>query len=193
VSQRLSKCLEKNWNIDNAQSSYRKQHSTETAALCVFSDWRMALDKINVTLVASLDVSAAFYTINHNVLLHRLMESGIVGRAHRWFESYLKNRTAVVKWGEELSEVHELRNVVRQGSILGPVIFNVYMADLAKNLEMLKDMYGVICFSFHIYANDVILYVWCKKRNNQRSSICPSRNYLAGEYLDEREQSNAQL
>jgi hypothetical protein len=169
VSQRLSECLESNSYLHAAQSSYRKYHSTETAALCVFNDWRMALDKGCVVLVASLDVSAAFDTINHNILLGRLMETGVVGRAHKWFKSYLTNRTAVVRCGEEVSDTYGLRSGVPQGSILGPALFNMYMANLSKRLEEIKQNLETIGFNFQIYADDVLLFVWCRKEKIQEA------------------------
>jgi hypothetical protein len=194
VSQRLSECLESNSYLHAAQSAYRKYHSTETAALCVFNDWRMALDTGCVVLVASLDVSAAFDTVNHNILLGRLMENGVVGRAHKWFKSYLTNRTAVVRCGEEVSDTYGLRSGVPQGSILGSALFNLCMANLAKRLEEIKQNLETIGFNFQIYADDVLLYVWCLKEKIQEAiSILADIILVVDNWIHERKQPDAKF
>jgi hypothetical protein len=79
------------------QSAYRKFHSTETAILQVTDTWRRSIDNGRCVCIASLDVTAAFDSVNHEILLSRLKNAGVVGKAIEWFQSYLDGRTAVVK------------------------------------------------------------------------------------------------
>jgi hypothetical protein len=159
VATRLISHLEKVKYIHPHQSAYRSYHSTESATLQVTNLWRAALDQGRVVCVASLDVSAAFDTVNHTVLLSRLIQAGIIGRALKWFESYLNARTAIVSFNKATSKPFTPCSGVPQGSTLGPYLFNCYMADLARKLE-LND--GI---NFHIYADDVLIFVECKPQD----------------------------
>ena len=113
------------------QSAYRKHHSTETAILRVCNDFLEEADDRKVNLLVLLDLSAAFDTIDHNILIKRLECSfGVKGTALKWFASYLKNRTQSVKVSGFQLEKGFLQFGVPQGSVLGPVLFTMYTQPL---------------------------------------------------------------
>jgi hypothetical protein len=162
AASRLVHHLDKVAFLHPCQSAYRRRHSTETATLCVTNDWRRSLDQGKAVCVAALDVTAAFDTVDHTILLATLLQAGVYGRALKWFQSYLTDRTATVRCGDASSESITLNNGVPQGSILGPCLFNCYMAGLARELERSAGETGVV---FHIYADDVLLYAECETEN----------------------------
>jgi hypothetical protein len=134
------------------QSGFRPFHSTETATLKVLSDIYSAIDKQMVTLLALLDVSAAFDTVDHNILLQRLSTSfGIDGKAHSWLQSFTIGRTQTVHVGSTTSARSPIRSGVPQGSVLGPLLYIMYTADIARIVESI----GV---GVHLYADDIQLY-----------------------------------
>ena len=134
------------------QSAYRKFHSTESAVLKVLSDIYSEADKGKVTLLALLDMSAAFDAVDHVILLERLhFRFGFDDVALRWFRSYLTGRSQRVRYGGATSSVVLVSCGVPQGSVLGPVLFLVYSADAIA----ISDKHG---FSAHVYADDMQLY-----------------------------------
>ena len=152
VSARLKKYLGENQLYENFQSAYRQYHGTETALVRVQSDILEALDKREVAALILLDLSAAFDTIDHDLLLNRLScYVGVHGDALRWFKSYLQDRTQVVGIGDSMSSSVSLRHGVPQGSVLGPMLFCIYMLPLGNLIRS----HGI---SFHAYADDTQLY-----------------------------------
>ena len=135
------------------QSAYRKCHSTETALLKVQNDILMNLDSQCVTLLVLLDLSAAFDTVDHGVLLNRLNTSfGVRGSALQWFTSYLLNRSQRVSCDQNLSEKFNLQCGVPQGSCLGLLLFTIYASKL---FEVIKNYLP----QSHAYADDTQLYL----------------------------------
>ena len=134
------------------QSAYKSKHSTETALLKVSSDLLQATDEGKVSLLTLLDLSSAFDTIDHDILLKRLNISfGISNVALKWFSSYLSNRQQTVVTGEYISPSSTIKFGVPQGSVLGPVLFSLY----AQTLCTILVDYG---FNYHVYADDSQLY-----------------------------------
>ena len=103
------------------QSAYRQHHSTETAILKIYNDLLLAADRGECTLLVLLDLSAAFDTVNHDILITRLENRfGINNLAIAWIKSYLHHRTQQVLINKSLSNKTTLKLNVPQGSILGP-------------------------------------------------------------------------
>lgn len=145
--------LEANELMPKLQSAYRKHHSTETAVLRVLSDILTAIDKQQVTLLALLDLSAAFDCVDHDILLSRLQSTfGLGGVTLGWIRSFLTDRSQRVLFNGSLSIEIMLLFGVPQGSVLGPLLFLLYAAGIFDVIES----FGL---SGHSYADDTQLYV----------------------------------
>ena len=153
VLRRLNKHLTgNNLHIPN-QYGYKSGHSTETILIKITNDLLIASDKKTATVLLLLDLSAAFDTVNVDILLNILSaEIGIKGIALQWFRSFLTNRTMRVKVNNAYSETFVLEFGIPQGSVLGPVLFNIYVRSIYKHVEN--------C-GFHVkgFADDHQLYV----------------------------------
>ncbi len=151
VFNQLSLFLAQNNLLDNKQSGFKSGHSTETTLLSVTEALRLARAASKSSVLILLDLSAAFDTVNHQILLPTLRKMGISGTALLWFESYLSDRSFRVSWRGEVSKPQLLATGVPQGSVLGPLLFSIYMSSLGSVIQK----HG---FSYHCYANDTQLY-----------------------------------
>ena len=131
-----------------SQYGFRKLHSTELAAL-EFADKIVSnLEQGKLPLAIFLDLSKAFDTIDHKILLEKLKYYGISGKAIEWFQSYLCERKQYVQYGDSTSSMSFIKTGVPQGSILGPLLFIIYMNDIAAVTKK---------FHFTLYADDTSL------------------------------------
>uniref|UniRef100_A0A8C2IIF8 Reverse transcriptase domain-containing protein n=1 Tax=Cyprinus carpio TaxID=7962 RepID=A0A8C2IIF8_CYPCA len=153
VVSHLQDHLKHNNLFEKFQSGFRTAHSTEIALVRVTNDLRMTADAGSPSLLILLDLSAAFDTVDHGILLNRLHYTiGLTGTALNWFKSYLTNRTEYISLGSARSRQHTVTCGVPQGSVLGPILFIIYMIPLGHVISR----YGV---SFHCYADDTQLYM----------------------------------
>jgi hypothetical protein len=171
VASRLDTHLSEHGLLDTYQSAYRKHHSTETALLKVVNDIIEDLDKGSNVALVLLDLSAAFDTIDHNILLKRLSHSyGITDNALSWLRSYLTERKQCVSIDSMTSKDITLEFGVPQGSVLGPKAFSMYTLPLGNILRH----HGA---SYHIYADDTQYYV--KINSNWASTLTQIENCIS--------------
>lgn len=156
VSSRLEKHLTDNDLMDEFQSAYRQYHSTETALLKVQTDIISALDNGSVAVLLMLDLSAAFDTIDHQILLQRFEHMfGVTDSALSWFQSYFTGRYQSVTVGESVSPDQLMDFSVPQGSVIGPKAYCMYTKPVGDIIRR----HGLV---HHCYADDTQIYTILK-------------------------------
>lgn len=138
--------------IPRLQSAFRQFHSTETALCVVYNDLILNVCDGVVSLLVLLDLSAAFDTIDHCLLMEDLVSFGISGTALSLIKSYLLDRKQSVEIGKSSSDPEHLHFGVPQGSILGPILFLIYASGLS-------DIISSHNVDFHLYADDSQIYL----------------------------------
>ncbi len=119
--------------LDKHQSAYRPHHSAETLLTNLTDHILKQMDDGNITAAVLLDMSSAFDTVEHDILIQRLQSVGIRGLALYWFKSYLSNRSQCVRVNEVTSDPTILTCGVLQGSVGGPLLFLCISNLLVKN------------------------------------------------------------
>ena len=147
---RLTNFLEKNNILSTSQYGFRSGHSTSTALLDLVNKVSFALDSHKILIGLFLDLSKAFDTLDHSILIRKLHNYGIRGILLKLFESYLNNPKQFVICNNLSSEFQNVQCGVPQGSILGPLLFLIYMNDICNVSEKLK---------YILYADDTSLHV----------------------------------
>ncbi|KAJ4433995.1 hypothetical protein ANN_16314 [Periplaneta americana] len=136
--------------LDPYQSGFRTGHSTSTALLKVTEDIREALDKGQITILTLLDYSKAFDTVDVDLLIAKLRVLHFSDNALAWMDSYLRERQQCVSINNRYSTWRTTKTGVPQGSVLGPLLFSIYINDISSNLTSCRH---------HIYADDIQIYL----------------------------------
>ena len=170
VASQMDSYLTENSLYADMQSAYRKHRSTETALIRVMNDISRAIDDRHECVLVLLDLSAAFDTIDHAILFMRLeCRYGISGNALAWLKSYLKDRQQRVVINGTYSEPRSTTCGVPQGSVLGPLLFALYIAPL-------EDVISAHGIDVMMYADDSQLYIVLEKTNRpqtlQKLELC---------------------
>ena len=150
ISRQLYDYVTSNSLLSNHQSGFRPKHSTMTALLNVTESWLDSLDRGNFVGIIALDLRKAFDTVDHDVLLLKLKRMGIDGNALKWIQDYLLDRHQYTILDGVQSTMCEVKCGVPQGSNLGPLLFVMYINDLAECLDLCQ---------VSLYADDTCIYV----------------------------------
>jgi len=154
----------------DSQYGFRKQHSTELAALELINNIVTKMDLNEIPLNIYLDLSKAFDTLNHDILLDKLNHYGVLDNSLLLLKSYLSDRQQYVEFGEVISDFRLIETGVPQGSILGPLLFIIYMNDIVYACKKFKPI---------IYADDTALSATLNSfYNNNQNYVSEINNEL---------------
>ena len=156
VQLQLVHYLQTNNILVQAQSGFRANHSTVTALVKVTDEWLIAMDGGKYTGVIYIDLKKAFDTVDHDILLSKLSQLGVKHVTLQWFKSYLTERKIVTKVNDAFSEERVLTHGVPQGSLLGPLLFCIFINDLPSIFTLCN---------VHLYADDTVIYFADKNVN----------------------------
>ena len=159
---RLIGFIEKNDIFFKNQFGFRTNHSTDYAIFSIIDKVQKAIDDRDFSCGIFLDFSKAFDTVNHNILIDKLKYYGIRGVAIDWFISYLSDRNQMVTINNISSTKNKISCGVPQGSVLGPILFLLYVNDFHTCSDL---------FSFHLFADDANLFCQDKNFSNLQTNI----------------------
>ena len=147
---RIYKFLDKSNIIYSLQFGFRQHYSTSHALLNLTEAIMKALDDGNVASGIFVDLHKAFDTVDHSILLSKFCHYGIRGLTNKWFESYLANRKQFVSINGFVSSTSSMASSVPQGSVLGPLLFLLYINDLHVAIKW---------YTVHHFADDTNLLI----------------------------------
>ena len=150
VVDQLENFLNINDVISDSQYGFRKQRSTELAVMKLTNDIHGSFERGSHTAAVFIDLSKAFDTVQHEILLEKLNHYGIRNIANYWFRNYLINRKQFVKFNNTFSAEKYVMTGVPLGSTLGPILFNLYINDITNSS---------IKIDYIMYADDCVLYI----------------------------------
>ena len=150
---RLYAYLECHNILYSLQFGFRQKCSTNHALISIAESIRCSADNKEFGCGIFIDLKKAFDTVNHSILLLKLHHYGVRGKAYEWFQSYLSNRKQFVCVNGHESDSLPLTCGVPQGSVLGPLLFLLYVNDLPNASSLL---------TFHLFADDTNIYYSCK-------------------------------
>ena len=148
---RLYKFLTKHKILYSYQFGFHENHSTSLALIEIVDNIRQSIEDGNYTLGIYLDLTKAFDTVDHTILLRKLQHYGIRGITNDWFKSYLTDRKQYTLANGEKSDIENIKAGVPQGSVLGPLLFLIYINDVPnctyEKLRLFAD--DANCFIIH--------------------------------------------
>ena len=131
------------------QFGFRQNYSTNMALIYLIDKIMSAVDNANFVIGIFLDLRKAFDTVNHTIMLNKLYKYGVRGIAFQWFKSYLSNRKQYVYYNNYSSQYLDISSGISQGSILGPIMFLLYVNDLVN----VSDLFPIL------FADDTSLFL----------------------------------
>ena len=156
---KLGKFLDRIEFLNDCQYGFRKGLVNTDALLKFMFEAHNSLHESSNLIAVFLDLSKAFDTVSIDILLNKLEHIGVRGSAKQWFRSYLTNRTQYVIINNKVSHTGSVTIGVPQGSILGPLLFLIYINDMRQSCNLLE------CVQ---YADDTTLYL----SGNNLDSVC---------------------
>ncbi|KAG7310994.1 hypothetical protein JYU34_003847 [Plutella xylostella] len=166
VFEQLSSYLSNNQLLNSFQSGFRPGHSTVTALIKVTDDIRHNIDDQKLTVLALLDFSNAFNSVDFELLLGVIQSLNVSPAVTKWFESYLKGRQQCVRTDAESSSWCQVLAGVPQGGVLSPLLFSLFINILANKLTS----------NYHLYADDLQLYAGAPPESLNTAVSCINEN-----------------
>ena len=173
IKTRLVSFLNKNEILYKRQSGFRKKHTTMFPLIDVVTQCFENINNRLYTCAIALDIKKAFDSVNHTILLKKLSHYGIRGVCYKLFESYLTNRQQYVYVNNTISSLQVIKTGVPQGSVLGPILFLLYI----------NDLHNVLLCNPRLFADDTLL-LYSSKDLKQLETLCNNELLLVKQWMD---------
>ena len=159
---RLSEFITKHKILHDNQFGFQKNKSTELAVNSIISNIGTSFENKEIAHCIFLDFAKAFDTVNHDILINKLNHYGLRGSSLNWFKSYLTDRQQYTEIGNSLSDMCYIKCGVPQGSVLGPLLFLLYINDIVESSDILK---------FYLFADDTTIFYTSKPNTNTENIL----------------------